>query len=63
MLVDSKHLLQILYIYCINWLRVILCQEQINRLLDCNTSEKHTQISIFKIPKSTSGVAEHKNGN
>ena len=27
-----------------------------------NTSRKHTQISIFKIPKVKSGMPEHKNG-
>ena len=26
-LVNDKHLLYILYIYCTNWLKVILCQE------------------------------------
>ena len=30
---NSKYLLQILCIYCTNWLRVISCHEQINRLL------------------------------
>ena len=28
---------------------------------DCNTLQKHARISIFKIPKSKSGIAEHKN--
>ena len=60
-LVNCKDLLQILYIYCTNWLRVISCQEQINRLFaGCNTSRKHTRISIFKIPKAKSGMPEHK---
>ena len=26
----------------------------------CTTSRKHTRISIFKIPRSKSGIAEHK---
>ena len=29
--------------------------------LGCDTSRKHTRISIFKTPKSKSGIAEHKN--
>ena len=28
---------------------------------DCNTSRKHTWISIFKIPKAKSGMPEYKN--
>ena len=28
----------------------------------CNASTKHTQISIFKIPKAKSGIPKHKNG-
>ena len=28
----------------------------------CDTSRKHTKISIFKIPKAKSGMPEHKNG-
>ena len=33
LLADSKYILQILHIYCTNWLRVISCQEQINSIL------------------------------
>ena len=50
-----------MYIYCTNWLRVISCQEQINRLLVLIHHE-NIRISIFKIPKSKSGMVEHKNG-
>ena len=28
----------------------------------CNTSPKHTQNSVFKVPKAKSGIPEHKNG-
>ena len=55
-LINSKHLLHILYNYCTNWLRVISCQEQII------TSWKHTRITIFMILKSKSGIPEYKNG-
>ena len=43
-------------------MRVISCQEQINRLLVVNTSRKHTRISIFKIFKVKSGMPEHETG-
>ena len=43
-------------------MRVMSCQEQINRLHGCNTSRNYTRISIFKIPKAKSGMPEHKNG-
>ena len=34
-----------------------------NKLIECwfNTSQKHTPISNFKIPKVKSGMSEHKN--
>ena len=33
-----------------------------NRLFaGCNTSRKHTRISILKIPKAKSGMPQHKN--
>ena len=31
-------------------------------IVGCNASRKHTRISIFKIPKTKSGMPEHKNG-
>ena len=49
-------------IYCKYWLRVISCQEQINRTFaGCNISRKHARISILKIPKAKSGLPDHKN--
>ena len=49
-----------MYIYCANWLRVI-CQEQINRLLVVVHHENIHELAS-KIPKSKSGMSEHKNG-
>ena len=49
-------------IYCTNWLKVILYQEQIVRLLVVIYHENKTRISILKIPKAKSGTPEHKNG-
>ena len=33
-----------------------------NRLAENETSRKHTQIKIFKIPKAKFGIPEHKTG-
>ena len=49
-----------MYIYCANWLKVI-CQEQINRLLVVVHHENIHELAS-KIPKSKSGMSEHKNG-
>ena len=47
-LVNSKDLLKILHICCANWLRLISCQEQINRLLAVIHDENIHELAYFR---------------